>query len=325
MTNFKTDVRFHEELRQCANAAYENKFYQFPQNYKIIEKPYHNLKNGLDAYTLQKNNSIVIVYRGTSSINDVIQDGVLMTKITPAQLKEAKIFRDSIASKYKNTEIILTGDSLGASCATYTGAITGDKAVGFNTYGVKNFVEKDGYTINSKNIVNYCNPGDLIASWNSQNIVGDCYELQSKYSNKHPLFAKDHKFTNQKPITEQIPISKYDLKKWNEVEDFNNSVKSSVENLANKQYEHLTNERDRYLSLRKTFSDNIKIPTIDEAIENFILENAHDNKFLSKMFNNIMDSYADPNFSPFKDVFVNKYERNDGTDVKAHWRSSPQK
>ena len=303
MNNFKTNIKFHNELRACANATYKKRGYTIPSEYKI-EKDVQNSYTGFTALVLKKGNSIIIAYGGTHDIKDLNADFQMTKKIVPTQFMQAEELYKNCAKEYKNYKIFTTGDSLGGSMSQYVSAKFNVPSVTFNAYGVKNLLKEPISTAT----INYCNKGDLINSLNAQNHIGECFELNTDNESYSPFILGDHLFTNQKPITQQVPIKKDDLKKWNEVEDAKNNVKKIFENLSS--------------------HHNFKTPSIDDAINNYILENAHNHKFLSKMLNSFLDNYYGNENMPQNingQVFVKQYSRDDGTNVRAHWRDFPHK
>ena len=82
MNNFKTNIKFHNELRACANATYKKRGYTIPSEYKI-EKDVQNSYTGFTALVLKKGNSIIIAYGGTHDIKDLNADFQMTKKIVP--------------------------------------------------------------------------------------------------------------------------------------------------------------------------------------------------------------------------------------------------
>ncbi len=87
MYNFKTDIKFHNELMECAASAYQG-VYKPPIGYNLKEK-HHDKETGLDIFILQKGNKIVFVYGGTHDKKDIESDKNLYDGVKPRQLDKA--------------------------------------------------------------------------------------------------------------------------------------------------------------------------------------------------------------------------------------------
>lgn len=108
-----------------------------------------NLGNGFTAGTYRNTSTgeITIVYGGTTAgkndINDIIADIALLTNgdVEPPQQREARRYAADILAEYPQSDITISGHSLGGSLAQYISMNTGLKAVTFNSgpvpfYGV---------------------------------------------------------------------------------------------------------------------------------------------------------------------------------------------
>jgi len=307
MSNFKTDLSLHEDLRKCSLSNYGSTRFLVPSNMKLIEK-IDNKKTGFYAQVFKRDSEIIITYKGTNNPlgidgkNDVAMG---IKRNIPAQAYEALDLYDKYA-KYSDN-IILTGDSLGASCANIVAAIRGAKAVGFNPFGVGDILKKNNISYKEDNIINYCNKADGITSINAQNQIGTIYEMESISKG---MGFYDHYLENQKPIEKQQVITPEELKRYDGIEYMKdksiNAIKKVGEETANYSYNRMQNDIKPYQNLLN------------------ILEKQSNNSedLLSQIQNNkLFGGYRVNNGRD--EVYVKEYKRSDGRVVKAHWRSYP--
>ncbi len=97
----------------------------------------------------------------------------------PAQATEAIKLYDQVKQENPNSDITVTGHSLGGSLSQIVSGIRGCAAVTFNAYGVKDMF-KDPANIKEDNVVNYVNEWDPIAMSNAENQVGETYAVKGE-------------------------------------------------------------------------------------------------------------------------------------------------
>lgn len=255
MSKWKNDVEFHESLRLCANGAYADQ--PHPEGYTIIAEK-TDPETGFAAVAYQKGDKIVLSFRGTEDIigKDGKNDIQMGLKKIPEQYEKAKEFTD-VVQKYanlKNCDLTLTGHSLGGSLAQIMGATRNIPAVTFNAYGTKDILDNYNLKYDANNVVNYINRHDGIATVNSQNYIGDTYEMKS---NSKGGGFHDHYLYNQQPITEQIPITPEELKKKEGVEAVKDMWNSNVDSVTNKVGQGLQKAKDFGLGIINSLSENL--------------------------------------------------------------------
>lgn len=184
MANRKNDTKYHEILKQASIYVYHGANAHLPSGYRVIDKA-ENKANGFYAEAYSKDKDIVIVYRGSENIPDYINDLGMARSQLPEQCVDAVRFHDKVARENPNSDITVTGHSLGGSNAEIVSAIRGTTAVTFNAYGVRDMFTS--YTkLKEDNVVNYVNEMDGITMVNGENHVGDIYSV--------PNVAEDKKY-----------------------------------------------------------------------------------------------------------------------------------
>ena len=116
------------------------------------------------AYKNTSTKEIIIAYRGTDSLLDVIySDAQIAFNLTPQQVNPAIQFYDSIYNNFQDEgyTISITGHSLGGTLAQYVAAQKQVSAVTFNAPGVS--MPTGG---NASGIINYVNMNDFIGCLN---------------------------------------------------------------------------------------------------------------------------------------------------------------
>ena len=112
MKKWQNDIEFHEQLRQCSISSYNPYEKGVPNGYKLIAASKVDPSTGFAAIALQKDDQIVISFRGTE-INDPADidndKNMWIEKKIPVQVNDAKNFIRIIQSdpKFKNKEITL--------------------------------------------------------------------------------------------------------------------------------------------------------------------------------------------------------------------------
>ena len=177
MAKRKNDTKYHEVLKQAAGYCYE-KGNLAPEGYKVI-KSVDNKDTGFHAEVLAKGNDVIVAYRGTDQLLgiDGKNDYAMARKNIPAQATDAIKVYDQVKQDYPNSDVTVTGHSLGGSLSQIVSSVRGCDAVTFNAYGTKDMF-KDPASIKEDNIVNYVNEKDYITMCNAQNHIGETYSIE---------------------------------------------------------------------------------------------------------------------------------------------------
>ncbi len=215
MTQIKIDkskeIEFHEKLKKYAMYSYHDNKKELLEGAKQLNS-YH-MKSGLDAYVLQKDNDIVVAFRGTQQYNEDLNDGaeILFNKV-PKQAKEAYEICKEIKANYQGYDITVTGHSLGGGIGAYAAARNGLQAVVFNPIGTAGLIKTDE-NIDTSRIINYCNPRDWVASGNANEHFGKCYEINSKgfASQKAKGLFAHHDIEVMEDLRTRTPVTKSEL------------------------------------------------------------------------------------------------------------------
>ena len=186
MAKRKNDTKYHEVLKQAAGYSYKNGS-PAPEGYEVV-KSIDNKDTGFHAEVLAKGNDVIVAYRGTDQPIgiDGINDFAMARKNIPKQATEAIKVYDQVKQDYPNSEVTVTGHSLGGSLSQIVSSVRGCEAVTFNAYGTKDMFENSA-NIKEDNIVNYVNEMDGITMVNGENHVGEIYSV--------PNIAQDSKFS----------------------------------------------------------------------------------------------------------------------------------
>ena len=133
-------------------------------------------KDGMDAWVIDNTKEIVIVFRGTNNILNVIQDVEMVFGLVPSHIEYVMdVFE--MAVKYaveKHVPIIVTGHSLGGSFAQYLSYRENIPAYCFNPYGIRNDIKNANISDNLNLICqNYCIKGDVVSGINMENQIGN--------------------------------------------------------------------------------------------------------------------------------------------------------
>jgi len=186
MVKRKNDTKYHEVLKQAAGYSYKNGSHA-PDGYKVV-KSVDNKDTGFHAEVLANGNDVIVAYRGTdiTSVQDIRNDVAMARAKIPAQATDAIKVYDQVKQDYPNSEVTVTGHSLGGSLSQIVSSVRGCDAVTFNAYGTKDMFENSA-NIKEENIVNYINEMDGITMVNGENHVGEIYSI--------PNIAQDSKFS----------------------------------------------------------------------------------------------------------------------------------
>ena len=186
MTKLKNDTKYHEILKQASAYSYKNGAH-IPDGYKVV-KSVDNKNTGFHAEVLAKGNDVIVAYRGTdiTSVQDIRNDVAMARNKIPEQATDAIKVYDQVKQDYPNSEVTVTGHSLGGSLSQIVSSVRGCEAVTFNAYETKDMFENSA-NIKEDNIVNYVNEMDGITMVNGENQVGEIYSV--------PNIAQDSKFS----------------------------------------------------------------------------------------------------------------------------------
>lgn len=241
MAKRKNDTKYHEILKQAAGYSYKNGT-PTPEGYKVV-KSVDNKDTGFHAEVLAKGNDVIVAYRGTdiTSVQDIRNDVAMARDKIPAQATDAIKVYDQVKQDYPNSDVTVTGHSLGGSLSQIVSSVRGCDAVTFNAYGTKDMF-KDPNNIKEDNIVNYVNEWDGITMVNGENHIGEIYSIpniaqNSKFSIKYKdnchqiegmgnLSERTQKTPNEiKEKTEKLHPNALNAK--NKILEFENKLNSS--------------------------------------------------------------------------------------------------
>lgn len=130
----------------------------------------------------KKGNKIIISFRGTDDIQDIIgpDKDILLNRIAENDFAKAEYFFNQLANSnvYGNYEYEFTGHSLGGAIAQLMGAKYGNKTVTFNAPGMLNSLEQIGCSSSDtyNNITNYSVINDYVGNFRAH--VGNTYYMQ---------------------------------------------------------------------------------------------------------------------------------------------------
>ncbi len=162
--------QLYEEFKYLSKNVYKNK----NKNEKWLHiQTENNIKTGFYADTFYKDNKIVIVFRGTNDIKDLYNDIYISGTMLPPQIVNARKFYEKIKKDFPNQKIYLTGHSLGGTIAAVIAAESGESAVTFGAFGIKN--SYNPRFKNFDNIINFGNIQDPVFISNIKNQIGKTY------------------------------------------------------------------------------------------------------------------------------------------------------
>ena len=241
MTNKKNDINYHEILKQASGYSYRDSI-PIPEGYKNLNS-IDNKDTGFHAEIIVKGNDFIIAYRGTDNLLgiDGRNDLAMARKKFPEQATEAIQVYDKLKQDYPNSDITVTGHSLGGSLSQIVSSIRGCNAVTFNAYGTKDMFE-DPYNIKEDNIVNYVNEWDPITMSNAENHVGETYAVKGeKRRNPHNIETMANLKTREYRTPENLKDHKNIFNRIeNKVEYTTSIIKEKTEDTFTKIKEYVT-------------------------------------------------------------------------------------
>ena len=206
MTNRKQDTKYHEVLKQASIYSYHKPGNYPPAGYRVIDFN-ENKKTGFYADVLSNGNDIIIAYRGTESGQDIRNDVAMAKSKIPAQAIDAIRIYDKVKREHPNSDIVVTGHSLGGSLAEIVSGIRGNLAVTFNAYGVGDMF-KNKNALKEDNVVNYVNEYDAVSMVNGQNHIGEIFAVSKKTNG----FIDNHRAENIGDLSKRVQKTPEDIK-----------------------------------------------------------------------------------------------------------------
>ena len=290
MTSRKDDTKYHEKLKQASIYVYHGGNAQLPLGYRVIDKA-ENTENGFYAEAYSNGKDIIIAYRGTDNngiramFSDLANDNDMAYSQLPNQCIDAVRFYDKVANNNKNSDITVTGHSLGGSNAEIVSAIRGSVAVTFNAYGVRDMFTP--YTkLKEDNIVNYVNEMDVLTMVNGHNHLGKIYSVSN---------AAEH------------TVNKFNYHKAEEMGDLSQRIERTPAEIKEKSeriHPNVIKLKNRYNSVRGTYDKSVNM--VNSGIDK-VMTTA--NKIKNKV-SECVGSYP-----------VSGYTREDGTKVNGYTRT----
>lgn len=248
MAKRKNDTKYHEVLKQAAGYSYKNGS-PASEGYKVI-KSVDNKDTGFHAEVLAKGNDVIIAYRGTNltSVQDIRNDVAMARDKIPAQATDAIKVYDQVKRDYPNSDVTVTGHSLGGSLSQIVSSVRGCEAVTFNAYGTKDMFENSA-NIKEENIVNYVNEWDSITMSNAENHVGETYAVKGEnMRNPHKLETMTDLESREYRTPENLKEHKNIL---NRIENKAEHVTSKIKEKTNKIFEERKSRRTDNDSAKK--------------------------------------------------------------------------
>lgn len=305
------DYKLHNDCKAISAAEYKNSKIKAPADWKRI-KTKSNVLTGFRAGVYKKDNNIIIVYRGTDSVMDVIvSDSDMIENRVPSQIHDARKFYKEIRQAYPNCKIIFTGHSLGGSNAQVMGSETGCETITFSAYGTGNL--NGTRAIYSENITNYGNAKDAVYISNIDNQIGKTIVLNSGINDSEYIVKSDE------PL-DKLRVSPHMLENYG---DLSQGVEYKKEGTA------------------PLFKTGVEYVDYDDSIfdtQNRILYKGEINPLeldeKSPLYDLYMDQWIDRKPMPSKEelnkrtrigelIYVQDYTRSDGTKVSGYYRAYP--
>lgn len=215
----------HQNLQQLSGNVYETGEYDIPWGWTKLKS--YDIDNGFQANVYINGNDIAVVYRGTEinkrneNIKDIKTDVQMGLGLSPNQYTNADSVYKEIKKTYPNSEITVSGHSLGGSLAQLVSATNGCPAVTFNAYGTGEILSNMGIQ-NQKllNIINYGNPDDAVFGMKYNKQPGRTFITDNNLNpeNKYLINKSGH---YKIPDIEKHKLDKLNLENAVEVEPTN--------------------------------------------------------------------------------------------------------
>ena len=288
MTSRKDDIKYHEKLKQASIYVYHGGNAQLPLGYRVIDKA-ENTENGFYAEAYSNGKDIIIAYRGTDDWQDRMVDFDMVRSQLPNQCIDAVRFYDKGANNNKNSDITVTGHSLGGSNAEIVSAIRGTVAVTFNAYGVRDMFTP--YTrLKEDNIVNYVNEKDGVTMVNGHNHLGKIYSVSDIVEH-----TENHS---------QYKLNYHKAEEMGNLSQRRERTPAEIKEKAERIHPNAIKFKDRYNSVRDTYDKSVNM--VNRGIDKVITTANEVKNKVSKC----VGSYL-----------VSGYTREDGTKVDGYIRT----
>lgn len=125
--------------------------------------------NGFHAKALEKDDVVMVVFRGPDDMGDLKADHQMISGKLPDQFKNAVDFMEQVKTQNPDKKIVVTGHSLGGSLTELVASKYDDiLGISFDAIGTKGLVDSaDGIAKglkDNKNTINYIVAGDVISN-----------------------------------------------------------------------------------------------------------------------------------------------------------------
>lgn len=125
--------------------------------------------NGFHAKALEKDNVVMVVFRGSDDLGDLKVDHQMISGKLPDQFQNAIDFMEQVRTQNPDKKIVVTGHSLGGGLTELVASKYDDVlGISFDAVGTKGLVEStDGIAKglkDNKNTINYIVSGDVISN-----------------------------------------------------------------------------------------------------------------------------------------------------------------
>lgn len=173
------------------------------EKYTVVDIQ-HDTQTGFDAMAVKDQaGNVMIVYGGTDMNNgnqDVMTDvqiaATYVNGLTPAQINQAKEFRNRVVAQNPGADITLTGHSLGGGLSNAVALESGDKAINFNPAPLPyDLATVYGNGASRMDIINYQTSNDPLMQ--ASNAFGGYFPGQTKvFVGGKPGLLEQHNMVN---------------------------------------------------------------------------------------------------------------------------------
>lgn len=303
------DYKLHNDCKAISAAEYKDSKIKAPADWERI-KTKTNIMTGFRAGVYKKDNNIIIVYRGTDSPIDIINNDINMVQeCIPQQIKDARKFYKEIRQAYPNCKIIFTGHSLGGSDAQVMGSETGCETITFAAYGTGNLYGTRA--IYSENITNYGDAHDAIYISNIDNQVGKTIVLNSSIKGAEYSEKSDETLEN-------LSLDPHKLENYGDLSQGIEYKKEETAPLFKTGIEYVNYDDSLFdLNNRVLYGGEVDINDMDDNLQNLFLDQMFEqDRFPTK-------EELDNRTRIGELIYVEDYTRSDGTKVNGYYRACP--